>query len=159
RDCSPQNILIGLDGCTRITDFGIARARSRLHTTREGSMKGKLAYMAPEQTQGDGFDRRADLFSVGVVLWEILAEVRLFKGTTEAETLKRLLHDPIPPLRSVMPDVPPALDAVCERALARDPAHRFATAAEMADAIETAAAASGAPIASEREVESLMKAR
>src|SRR5690606_27623387 len=87
RDCSPQNILIGLDGCTRITDFGIARASSRLHTTREGAMKGKLAYMAPEQTQGDGFDRRADLFSVGVVLWEILAEARLFKGSTEAETL------------------------------------------------------------------------
>jgi eukaryotic-like serine/threonine-protein kinase len=159
RDCSPQNILIGLDGCTRITDFGIARASSRLHTTREGAMKGKLAYMAPEQTQGDGFDRRADLFSVGVVLWEILAEARLFKGSTEAETLKRLLHDPIPALRSVVDDVPAALDAVCARALARDPKQRFATAAEMADAIETAARQSGLRVASEREVEALMKER
>lgn len=159
RDCSPQNILVGLDGCTRITDFGIARASSRLHTTREGAMKGKLAYMAPEQTHGEGFDRRADLFSVGVVLWEILAQARLFKGTTEAETLKRLLHDPIPTLRSVVDDVPAAIDAVCGRALARDPAHRFATAVEMADAIETAARESGCPVASEREVEGLMAER
>ncbi len=162
RDCSPQNILVGLDGCTRITDFGIARASSRLHSTREGAMKGKLAYMAPEQTQGDEFDRRADLWSVAVVLWEVLAERRLFKSKTEAQTLKRLLHDPIPRLTDVDSSISPALASVCQMALERDPDDRFQTAAEMADAIESAAkvaARAEEPVATERTIEAFMKER
>ncbi|MEM1034226.1 MAG: protein kinase [Myxococcota bacterium] len=158
RDCSPQNLLIGLDGCTRITDFGIARARSRLHTTREGSMKGKLAYMAPEQTQGEDFDRRADVFSLGVVLWEMLAQRRLFKGKTEAETLKRLLEDVVPDIRRYAPTMPEALNRVCQRALARDPEQRYATAAAMADELEGAAAAT-LGLATHREVGALMGER
>ena len=162
RDCSPQNILVGLDGCTRITDFGIARASSRLHNTREGAMKGKLAYMAPEQSQGEDFDRRADLFSVATVLWEVLAERRLFKGKTEAQTLRRLLHDPIPSLSEVEPSIHPELDEICNKGLSRDPEGRYATAAEMADALEHAARRAGMdaePVATERVVEALMKAR
>ncbi|MEZ4442495.1 MAG: serine/threonine-protein kinase [Polyangiaceae bacterium] len=162
RDCSPQNILVGVDGCTRITDFGIARARSRLHNTREGAMKGKLAYMAPEQSQGEDFDRRADVFSVATVMWEVLAGRRLFKGKTEAQTLRRLLHDPMPRLRDVVSDVPPALDEVCHKGLCRDPAGRYATAAEMADAVEAAARSAGIAtemVATERAVAALMEAR
>jgi serine/threonine-protein kinase len=161
RDCSPQNILIGLDGCTRITDFGIARASAQIHSTRKGSMKGKLAYMAPEQTQGDEFDRRADLFSVGVLLWEVLTSRRLFKGKTEAQTLRRLLHDPIPHLLEVMPDIHPALDAVCAKGLEREAPQRFQTAAEMAEAIEHAARAAVGPdaVANERAVEAVMRER
>jgi eukaryotic-like serine/threonine-protein kinase len=162
RDCSPQNILVGLDGCTRITDFGIARASSRLHNTREGAMKGKLAYMAPEQTQGEEFDLRADIFSVSTVLWEVLAERRLFKGQTEAQTLRHLLHDPIPRLADIEPGVHEALDTICHKGLSRDPQGRFDSAAEMADALEQAARQAGIlpePVATERAVESLMKER
>ena len=170
RDCSPQNILVGVDGCTRITDFGIARARARIANTREGEMKGKLAYMAPEQTQGEEIDRRADLFSVGVVLWEVLTARRLFKSTTEAATLRRLLVTKIP-APSEMCEVHGEIDAVVMRALERNPDDRFQTAAEMADAVEVAARrahglttaqsddrlSGDEPIATVRTVEAYMK--
>src|SRR5690606_17329589 len=94
RDVSPQNVLVGTDGITRITDFGVARAASRLSATRAGQLKGKLAYMAPEQASGDEeVDRRADVFSSGVVLWEAMALKRLFKASNEAATLNRVLND------------------------------------------------------------------
>ena len=100
RDVSPQNILIGVDGSARLTDFGVARATSKLSTTRTGQLKGKLAYMAPEQARGaKDIDRRADVFAAGVVLWEALEGRRLFKGDGEADTLNKVLYEPIPPLR------------------------------------------------------------
>ncbi|MBK6459731.1 MAG: serine/threonine protein kinase [Myxococcales bacterium] len=138
RDVSPQNILIGVDGTTRITDFGVARAAARLTTTRTGQLKGKLAYMAPEQARGQGVDRRADVFALGIVLWEALAMRRLFKGDGEAETLSRVLNDVVPPLRSIVPTLPSGVEAAVMKALERDPANRFATAAEFADALEKA---------------------
>ena len=92
RDVSPQNVLVGFDGIARITDFGVARAGSRLSATRVGQLKGKIAYMAPEQAQGaDEVDRRADLFSAGIVIWEALAARRLFKAENEAATLARVM--------------------------------------------------------------------
>ena len=103
RDVSPQNILVGIDGTSRLTDFGVARAASRLATTRSGQLKGKLAYMAPEQARGGALDRRADIFAMGIVAWEALAFRRLFKGDGEAETLNRVLYEPIPTLRTVTP--------------------------------------------------------
>ncbi|MBX3264625.1 MAG: serine/threonine protein kinase, partial [Labilithrix sp.] len=139
RDVSPQNILVGSDGIARITDFGVARAASRLSTTRSGQLKGKLAYMAPEQARGGEIDRRADLFSCGIVLWEALALKRLFKGDGEAATLNRVLYDPIAPPSSQRSDVPAALEAVCMRALERDVDKRFATAEEFADELERVA--------------------
>ncbi|MBW2455283.1 MAG: serine/threonine protein kinase [Deltaproteobacteria bacterium] len=161
RDCSPQNILLGVDGCTRITDFGVARASCRLHTTREGAMKGKLAYMAPEQTGGDDFDLRADLFSLAVVLWEALSSRRLFRGKTEAQTLRRLIHEPIPRLREAVPNIHPALDELCHKGLQRDPEQRFQTASDMADEVEAKAreALGVDSIATERIVEAFMKER
>jgi len=162
RDCTPQNILVGMDGSSRLTDFGIARAASRIGVTRDGSMKGKLAYMAPEQTKGDALDRRADLFSVGVVLWEALSGRRLFRGTTEAETLRRLLVEPIPSLEAIA-EVHPALSLACARSLAREPDERFASAVEMIEALEAAARESGAasaegePVAPIRSVAALMR--
>jgi len=88
RDVSPQNVLVGVDGISRITDFGVARASSRLTATRVGQLKGKIAYMAPEQAMGvPDVDRRADVFSAGIVLWEVLAARRLFKADNEAATL------------------------------------------------------------------------
>jgi len=139
RDVSPHNILVGVDGVARITDFGIARAATRLAVTQSGQLKGKLAYMAPEQARSETVDRRADVFSMGICLWEMLARKRLFKTEFEAETLNRLLYDPIPLLRSVVPTVPAEIEAVCMKALTRDPDKRFATAAEFADALEQAA--------------------
>jgi serine/threonine protein kinase len=141
RDVSPQNILVGVDGVARVVDFGVARAASRLSTTRSGQLKGKLAYMAPEQARGAAVDRRADLFACGIVLWEALATKRLFKGDGEAETLNRVLYDPIAPPSSVRPDVPLALEAICMKALSRDVDQRFATAQEFGDALEKAARA------------------
>jgi serine/threonine-protein kinase len=138
RDCTPQNILVGMDGSPRLTDFGIARATSRIANTRDGAMKGKLAYMAPEQTKGDGIDRRADLFSVGVVMWEALSGRRLFRGSTEAETLRRLLVEPIPSLLATAA-IHQSLSDVCAVALEREPAERFQTAVQMIEAIEETA--------------------
>ena len=141
RDVSPQNILVGVDGVSRVVDFGVARAASRLSTTRSGQLKGKLAYMAPEQARGGTIDRRADLFACGIVLWEALATKRLFKGDGEAETLNRVLYDPILPPSSARPDVPEALEEVCMKALSRDVGDRYATAQEFGDALEKAARA------------------
>jgi serine/threonine protein kinase len=139
RDVSPHNILVGVDGVSRITDFGIARAATRLAVTQSGQLKGKLAYMAPEQARSETVDRRADVFSMGICLWEMLARQRLFKSEFEADTLDRLLYNPIPTLTSVSASVPAEVEAVCMKALTRDPDKRFATAAEFADALEQAA--------------------
>jgi serine/threonine-protein kinase len=145
RDISPQNVLVGVDGSSRLSDFGVARATSKLSTTRTGQLKGKLAYMAPEQARGaKDIDRRADIFASGVVLWEVLACRRLFMGDGEADTLNRVLNEPIPPVRSAAPMVPAALEAVVGRALERDRTKRYATAAEFADALERASRVVGA---------------
>jgi eukaryotic-like serine/threonine-protein kinase len=165
RDCSPQNVLVGVDGCSRITDFGVARATSRIASTRTDRVKGKLAYMSPEQAKGDSdIDRRSDLFAMGVILWEVLAGRRLFKADNERETIRRILIDPIPRLSTMIPNLHPALDDVCARALERDPDRRFQTAAEMADGLERAArvAATASPnevgVASPREVAGYVQA-
>jgi serine/threonine protein kinase len=152
RDVSPQNVLVGTDGVTRLTDFGVARAASRLSATRNGQLKGKLAYMAPEQATGDeALDRRADVFSAGVVLWEALALRRLFKASNEAATLSRVMSEPIRSPADFNPSVPPAVAQVCLYALSRDVNGRYATAAQFGEALEIAARQSGA-IATNREV-------
>jgi serine/threonine-protein kinase len=164
RDVSPQNLLVGTDGSTRITDFGVARATERLSSTRAGKLKGKLAYMAPEQTDGGAIDRRADVFAMGIILWEVLASQRLFKAENEAATLALLLQKPIQPVSAVALDVPAAFDEVCQKALERAPERRYQTAAEMADALERAArrASAASPldaaIATSREVATFVQA-
>ena len=153
RDCTPQNILVGVDGSARITDFGVARAASRITMTRPQQVKGKVAYLSPEQAHAHDLDRRSDIFTMGIVLWEALAGRPLFQAESEAVTITRLLTGAIPSLRSFAPDVPAALDDVCLRALNRDPTRRFRTAAEMVEAIERAANAEGSiGIASPRDL-------
>jgi serine/threonine-protein kinase len=145
RDISPQNVLVGVDGSSRLSDFGVARATSKLSTTRTGQLKGKLAYMAPEQARGHkDVDRRADIFASGIVLWEVLACRRLFKGDGEADTLNRVMNEPIPPVRSAAPSIPAALEAVVAKALERDRNKRYGTAAEFADSLERASRVVGA---------------
>lgn len=138
RDVSPQNVLVTVEGVSKVLDFGVAKAKGRLHTTRDGQVKGKLAYMPPEQFHGDLVDRRADVFAAAVVFWEMLTGQRLFAGDTEAATVGKILAGEVTPARAIDSRIPPALDAVVMRALARDPNHRFATAHEMARAVEDA---------------------
>jgi serine/threonine-protein kinase len=139
RDVSPQNILVGVDGVARVTDFGVAKARGRATSTRTGMVKGKLHYLAPEQLRGQPIDRRVDCFAAGVVLWECLTDRPLFRADHEAETMMQVLQKSIPPPSSYAPGLGIALDRVCLRALERDPARRFASAAAFAEALEQAA--------------------
>lgn len=139
RDCTPQNILVGVDGCSRLTDFGVARAAARLDCSQDGTLKGKVAYMAPEQAQQDTIDRRADLFSMGAVLWELYRGERLFHGETEAAILSRVLTMKVPSLLHDRDDIAPVVDRICQKALQRDPTQRFSSARAMADSIERAA--------------------
>jgi serine/threonine protein kinase len=152
RDCTPQNILVGVDGSSRITDFGVARAAARYAITRSQVIKGKVAYLSPEQATAGDIDRRSDLFSMGIVLWEVLTGRALFHGETDAVTIARLLAQPIPSIRKFSPDVSPALDEACARALARDPQKRFPTAAAMAEAIERAVRSTSGGVASPGEI-------
>jgi tRNA A-37 threonylcarbamoyl transferase component Bud32 len=140
RDVSPQNILVGVDGLSRVTDFGIAKSRSakRMRTTGK-LLKGKVAYMAPEYVEGRTPDARVDVFALGVVLWEMLANDRLFRGDNDADTLHRVLHHEAPPLSTRAPSLPRALEEVLVRALTKRPDERFATAQALADALEAAA--------------------
>ncbi|MDB4996469.1 MAG: Serine/threonine protein kinase, partial [Myxococcaceae bacterium] len=154
RDVSPQNIIVGTDGSSRIIDFGIAQAADRLSDTKTGSLKGKLAYMAPEQAIGRPADKRVDVFSCGVTLHEALTGKRLFRGENDIETLKRIVDHPIPDPSSIVPDLPWPLDAVVQRALARNPDERFPTAAAFQEALETAM-----PPASPREVATFLKSK
>jgi len=137
RDISPQNILVGVDGVARILDFGVAKAAMRLQTTREGTMKGKLAYMAPEQLRAEPLDRRADLFAAAVVHWEGLSGRRLFAGDDVGELLGKVLNSKIPRCSEHSPAVTDELDEVVLRALSREREQRYQTALEYAAAIET----------------------
>jgi len=143
RDISPQNILVGSDGIARVADFGVAKfSRKNMESTSDGSLKGKLAYMAPEYLKGETIDRRFDLFAMGVVLWEAIAGKRCFRGDNEAETLNRLLtHEP-DPISKIVPEAAP-LEAVITCALAKGMNDRFANAAAMAAALEASASAAG----------------
>jgi serine/threonine-protein kinase len=138
RDISPQNIIVGTDGAARVLDFGVAKAAVRSHATKEGEIKGKLAYMAPEQLKGQPIDRRVDLFAAGVVLWECLTGQRLFRGDDLGQTVERVLHTRIPAPSTLNATVSSELDAVVLRALERDPARRFQTAREQASALGAA---------------------
>jgi serine/threonine-protein kinase len=139
RDVSPQNILVGVDGSSHILDFGVAKASSRVHTTENGQIKGKLTYMAPEQLQNRELDRRVDLFAMGVVLWELLAGRRLFARSDPGATVAAVLGGEVQPPSQLRPEITPALEAVVMKALAPDPAARFESAREMALALEQAA--------------------
>src|SRR5580700_8509233 len=133
RDVSPQNVLVGTDGVPRLLDFGVATASGRAQSTRDGQLKGKLAYMAPEQVRSELPTRRTDVFAASVVLWEVLTGKRLFYASNEASVLARVLNTDIPAPSSVAPDLPKAFDRVVLRGLERDPAKRYATARDMAN--------------------------
>ena len=135
RDVSPQNIIVGADGAARVLDFGIAKAAGRAQITREGQIKGKLAYMAPEQIRGQ-VDRRTDVFAASVVLWEMLVGRRLHEGSKDVDIVTRVVKGNFQPPSHFVPSFPPELDAVVMRGLATDPNKRHATARELALELE-----------------------
>lgn len=130
RDVSPQNLFVGYDGTARVLDFGVASARHRHYQTSTGEVKGKFAYLAPEQLEGKTADRRVDVWALGVVLWEGLVGRRLFARENMAASVRAVSQDPIPALSDFV-DLPRELQRVVDRALARDRDARYATAREM----------------------------
>jgi serine/threonine protein kinase len=136
RDVSPQNLIVGVDGVTRVADFGIAKAAGRSQETHDGSVKGKPSYMAPEQIQRLEVTRRTDVFAAGVVFWELLAGRRLFYGSNVAQVILQILNGEVPALSAEVPELSPAFEDIVRRALAREPNDRFASARDMALAIE-----------------------
>ncbi len=143
RDLSPQNVLVGVDGVARVIDFGVAKAVGRLQMTSEGQLKGKLAYMSPEQLLEKAVDARSDVYSAGVVLWEMLSGRRLFDAEHQGAVITSVLTGTIAPPSTVSHHVPKTFDEITMRALQRDPALRFPSARDMALAIEA-----GVPMAS-----------
>jgi eukaryotic-like serine/threonine-protein kinase len=136
RDVSPQNILVGVDGVARVLDFGVAKAMQARQDTRPGTVKGKSAYMAPEQIRSEPLTRRADIFAASVVFWEILTTKRLFGGATEEERIYKVLHAKFPPPSVLAPGLPAGLDEVVMKGLNPNPEERYQSALEMAEAIE-----------------------
>ncbi|MBI3608788.1 MAG: protein kinase [Nitrospirae bacterium] len=136
RDVSPQNILVSYEGEVKLVDFGIAKAAGTGQETRTGILKGKLAYMSPEQAGGRMIDRRSDVFSLGIVLYELLTARRLFKGDSDLSTLEQVRTAQIEPPRRFDANIPEALEAVVLKALAREPEHRYQTASDFQAALE-----------------------
>jgi len=136
RDVSHQNILLSYDGHVKVVDFGIAYAKERITSTQARTLKGKAAYMSPEQATQQPVDRRSDIFSLGVVLFEALTLRRLFKSSTEVETLLRVRQARVPRPRLVQPDIPLPLEKIVLKALALKPSNRFQTAAELGEALD-----------------------
>ncbi|MBW2731232.1 MAG: serine/threonine protein kinase [Deltaproteobacteria bacterium] len=144
RDVTPRNIMVSFTGEVKLTDFGIARAADQVHTTRTGESKGTLRYMSPEQLEGKKVDSRSDIYSLGVCLFETFTARRLFRGITNAK-----LHDPairldLPQPSTINSDVPPAVDAIVSRALEPDVERRYATCAELWDALKAVGVSVGA---------------
>lgn len=158
RDVSPQNVLVGADGAGRLTDFGIALVASRITASRSDGIKGKASYLAPEQASASEVDRRADLWALGVILWEGLTGVRLFSAESDAATVLKVMSGPIPSPEEYFPEVPPDLEALCMRALDRDPSRRHRSAREMAQELAHVAGRSGL-LADTHEVADLIRDR
>jgi serine/threonine-protein kinase len=135
RDITPRNLFLLYDGTPKVLDFGIASAMSKTHQEQRGELRGNLAYMAPEQLTGGDVDLRIDIWAMGVVLWEMLAMKRLFKGATPADTAFSVTYDEVRPPSEHQPDVPEALDAIVLKALQREPRDRWESAHAMQAAI------------------------
>jgi serine/threonine-protein kinase len=131
RDMSPPNVLITQHGEVKIVDFGLAKASTQLEKSEPGIIKGKFSYLAPEAAKGQEVDARADIFAIGIMLWELLAGRRLFMGKTDLETVQMVQRAIIPPITRIRPDVPPELEPILARALAAEPSQRYTTAREL----------------------------
>jgi serine/threonine-protein kinase len=145
RDVSPHNVLVGVDGVPRLLDFGLAKANEQMHQTRIGELKGTLAYMAPEQLMRQLVTRKTDIYAAAVLLWEAMTGKRLFRAESEVDLVHQVLEGNVDTPSSVVFGVPKAVDGIVMRGMARDPAKRFETAREMADALDQCLGGSVAP--------------
>ncbi len=150
RDVSPQNVFVTDDGLSKVLDFGVARARGRLGVSVTGEVKGKFAYMAPEQLTSRSVDRRCDVWALGVVLWEAVSGQRLFRGESEADTVTRVMQGEIPRLVTVAPRCPAVLDDIVMATLQRNAETRTASADDLAEALETFLVSVGEPTGASR---------
>jgi len=146
RDATPHNILITADGRVKLSDFGVAKAMGNAHATLAGQIKGKMSYMAPEQLCGDPLDRRADIFAMGVCLYESIAGRKAFTGDSDPEVMSAIILGQIEPPSAYAGNIPPELEAIVMRAMGLTPADRYQTAWEMHEAIERFLATSGPPV-------------
>lgn len=152
RDVSPQNILVGVDGIARIMDFGVARAESRISTTKSGDAKGKVSYMAPEQASQKEMDRRADIYAAGLVFWELLVGRRLLRGDNDMVIMHQIFHANHPTPHESLESIPRELSDVVMGAIARERDDRYPTMAAFAEAVDKAVQASGIVVASPKVV-------
>jgi serine/threonine protein kinase len=135
RDISPQNIMISYHGEVKIVDFGIAKTEYKIHRTQAGVLKGKFAYMSPEQSMGQELNTQTDVFSAGIILYEMLANKRLFLGGTDFETLENIKRCEVPSLREINPKVSNELESVVLKSLAKNQDARFQTAGQLQNAL------------------------
>ncbi len=148
RDVTPQNVIVTYDGGVKLVDFGIAKSAQRVGSTRYGTIKGKVPYMSPEQCMGEPLDRRSDVFSVGIMLYELTLSKRLFVGKGDYEVLKQIVEGRVPPPRELDPGFDPALENVLMRALEKAPARRQQSARELQGELEAVARAAALPVSS-----------
>src|SRR5688500_14841474 len=135
RDISPPNILLSKNGEIKLVDFGLAKANSQIESTDPGVVKGKFSYLSPEAASGLEVDHRADVFAIGILLWEMITGRRLFYGDTDYQTVELVRQARIPSIAALNPDVEPELEGVVRKALARDPKDRYDEAADLGDAL------------------------
>ena len=135
RDVSPANVLISRNGEIKLADFGLAKAASQVESTDPGVVKGKMSYLSPEAARGENVDQRADIFSVGILLYEMLTGKRLFYGDTDYQTVELVRNAKIPPIATQNPEVEPEFEEICRKALARRTEDRFQTATDLQDAL------------------------
>ncbi|HEY5927677.1 MAG TPA: protein kinase [Kofleriaceae bacterium] len=145
RDVSPSNLMVSFEGHVKVVDFGIAKATSRSQETYSGTVRGKISYLSPEQASGSVIDCRSDIFSLGIVMWEMLTGLRLYKRESDYASMAAVVEEPVPPLP---PGCPPALVLLVTRALAKRPEERFQSAQQMLEAIEHVAASLASPLSS-----------
>lgn len=131
RDMSPQNVMVSFEGEVKIIDFGIAKAENQMENTKTGTLKGKFGYMSPEQADGQPTDLRTDIFSLGIALWELLANDRLFIANNEINTLRKIRECQVPSLTKINPNIDPELERIVMKALTRDRNLRYQTAAAL----------------------------
>src|SRR5207237_7820275 len=153
RDISPDNVLVHRNGSAKVVDFGIAKAANSSSQTRTGTLKGKVAYMPPEQLRGEPLDRRVDVFALGVVMYELLAGKRPWEGTSEVALISQIMTTDPQPLAELRPDAPPELLAVIERALNKDREQRYENCQELQQDLEHVLVATGQSVTGSRVAE------